>query len=639
MVKAEETPAPEITEEAIKKLFNIGYRNFIAGDYPEAADALQEVCRFNSEKYGEKDDKCADALLLYGRTLLELGRAENCVLGNALKGWREIEYDSQDNIDSEQFENPEKVSPDEREKLRNDVNEAMAEADTIEEEESKDAKDEEKSEDKKMETEETKAEETKPEEKKEEAKPEESKEEPMSTDKMDTETTEAKPAEEKPKEPASEEQDSLAEDPDSMPSLQLAWEIIELARVIFNKRPESMERDIKISECYLRLGEVSLEIENYANAVGDFLECQALQKKHFDKIDRRIAETHYHLGVAYGYQKRHDSAKEHFGEARKIIDERIDSLTLKFDELTEKDGPMSEQNELTNEIAQLKDLLPDLNSKLEDIEATLKSEPVSDKVSEHLNKDNKVLTDSNKTNESSNIQHLVKRKAEEMEKLEAVEKKAKSQHQEKRFPEDLRFVLTRWAKMSKLRLQLISCGLLSKGVYAWVESYDGGEDDEKVIKIMLPMIAIAVLACVVGYYIKNKFCKVDEDEENKKEKDLQRDLEKMRFPPPKANKPWLNMPPTNNAPRVPPGGYEYTLPGYPSYGDKRTNSRESGKNSNGSSGYQSHMTVNNYHEKKRSRPEHGRHGGRQMQETNRTRTVPNPQMQNPTSRPSRKQRP
>ena len=46
MVKAEETPAPVVTEEHIKKLFNIGYRNFIAGDYPEAADALQEVCRF-----------------------------------------------------------------------------------------------------------------------------------------------------------------------------------------------------------------------------------------------------------------------------------------------------------------------------------------------------------------------------------------------------------------------------------------------------------------------------------------------------------------------------------------------------------------------------------------------------------------
>jgi len=216
--------------------------------------------------------------------------------------------------------------------------------------------------------------------------------------------------------------------------------------------------------------------------------------------------------------------------------------------------------------------------------------------------------------------------------------------------------------MSTLRVHLISCGLLSRGVYAWVESYDGGEDDEKVIKIMLPMIAIAVLACVVGYYIKNKFCKVDEDEENKKEKDLQRDLEKMRFPAPKANKPWLNMPPTNNVSRGPPGGYEYTLPGYPTYNDKRTNSRESGKNSNGSSGYQSHMTVNNHHEKKRSRSEkerrqkrsrnapdgqrasneearHGRHGGRQVQEHNRSKAAPNPQMNYPTSRPIRKQRP
>ena len=75
---------------------------------------------------------------------------------------------------------------------------------------------------------------------------------------------------------------------------------------------------MKISECYLRLGEVGLEIENYSGAVGDFLECQVLQKKHFDdllkkhfdeehfdelqkkhfdELDRRIAETHYHLGI------------------------------------------------------------------------------------------------------------------------------------------------------------------------------------------------------------------------------------------------------------------------------------------------------------------------------------------------------
>ena len=41
--------------------------------------------KFSSEKYGEKGNECSDSLLLYGRCLLELGRAENCVLGNALK--------------------------------------------------------------------------------------------------------------------------------------------------------------------------------------------------------------------------------------------------------------------------------------------------------------------------------------------------------------------------------------------------------------------------------------------------------------------------------------------------------------------------------------------------------------------------
>ena len=34
------------------------------------------------------------------------------------------------------------------------------------------------------------------------------------------------------------EEDSMAEDPDAIPSLQLAWEMIELARVIYKARDE-----------------------------------------------------------------------------------------------------------------------------------------------------------------------------------------------------------------------------------------------------------------------------------------------------------------------------------------------------------------------------------------------------------------
>jgi len=129
--------------------------------------------------------------------------------------------------------------------------------------------------------------------------------------------------------------------------------------------------------------------------------------------------------------------------------------------------------------------------------------------------------------------------------------------------------------------QLIRIAILnacSKHVRAWVDHYDAGEDDEKVIKVMLPMVAIAVLACVMGYYIKNKFFKDDEDKEEK-EKNEQKKTADMRFPAPKANKPWLNNgQPVNKMPIGPTGGYEFTLPGYqqslPNYKQATTGSTE-----------------------------------------------------------------
>ena len=152
-----------------------------------------------------------------------------------------------------------------------------------------------------------------------------------------------------------------------------------------------MERDIKISECYLRLGEIGLENENYTGAIGDLLECQILQKQHFGKLDRRIAESHYHLGSAYSFEKRYNNAKEHFESARKIIIDNIDNDTEEFDPESEKESDDEEIRNLRQFdsyikayfLKQLKDILPDLNSKLEDIECSIKNEKFN-KVQEHL---------------------------------------------------------------------------------------------------------------------------------------------------------------------------------------------------------------------------------------------------------------
>ena len=355
------------------------------------------------------------------------------------KGFSSIEYDSQEEIKSDQFEDPEKVTPEEREKLRDDVTDAMAEADTIDEEPSKEESSEKKDQaekegkvdkdaEKEKPKEETKAEEPKKDEekmeteddKKAEEKPEEAEKAKDSKpeEKSDTKADETKVKLEKifvrNNYSIQPEEDSMAEDPDAIPSMQLAWEMIELARVIYKQREEvnkyfsikfifmpfwgkyplldfvmdslfqSMERDIKISECYLRLGEIGLENENYTGAIGDLLECQVLQKQHFDKLDRRIAETHYHLGSAYSFEKRYNNAKEHFEAARKVIIDKIDKLTEEFDAESEKESSDEKlMSEKTNEIAQLKDILPDLNSKLEDIECSIKNEKFN-KVQEHL---------------------------------------------------------------------------------------------------------------------------------------------------------------------------------------------------------------------------------------------------------------
>ena len=73
------------------------------------------------------------------------------------------------------------------------------------------------------------------------------------------------------------------EDPSN---LQLAWEILELAKSCFSKHADSlpadsetrMEIESKLSETYQTLGEVSIENENYPQAIG--------KSKFYSKISR-----------------------------------------------------------------------------------------------------------------------------------------------------------------------------------------------------------------------------------------------------------------------------------------------------------------------------------------------------------------
>merc|ERR1712111_159261 len=111
-------------------------------------------------------------------------------------------------------------------------------------------------------------------------------------------------------------------------NLQLAWEMLELAKVVYTKQLETAEEADKshllerLCSTMLALGEVSIENENYKQAVEDIQEC--LKKEETMPKDARIiAETHYQLGVAQGFHAQHDEAVESLKSAIKIIQERI----------------------------------------------------------------------------------------------------------------------------------------------------------------------------------------------------------------------------------------------------------------------------------------------------------------------------
>ncbi|XP_052455651.1 histone-binding protein N1/N2-like isoform X3 [Carassius gibelio] len=150
-------------------------------------------------------------------------------------------------------------------------------------------------------------------------------------------------------------------DEDEVGNLQLAWEMLEVAKVIY-KRKESKEDQLMAAQIYLKLGEVGAESGNYSQALEDFNECLTLQLKHLPSHSRLLAETHYQLGTTYSYTTQYSQAIEHFSNSVKVIESRLAMLQ----ELIEKAEDAEAAKEEKIELEELKQLLPEIAEKIED---------------------------------------------------------------------------------------------------------------------------------------------------------------------------------------------------------------------------------------------------------------------------------
>ncbi|XP_059840176.1 nuclear autoantigenic sperm protein isoform X4 [Hypanus sabinus] len=170
-----------------------------------------------------------------------------------------------------------------------------------------------------------------------------------------------------------ENEDTTEKDGESeeVDNLQLAWEMLELAKIIF-KRQETKEIQLCAAQAYLKLGEVGIESENYVQAIEDFNECLTIQEKHLDPHNRLLAETHYQLGLAYSFNNQHDFSLKHFKDSFSVIEKRLAMLTERIEKAEEKGKLPAKDNETVSEdkqeVEELKELLPEIKAKIEDAE-------------------------------------------------------------------------------------------------------------------------------------------------------------------------------------------------------------------------------------------------------------------------------
>ncbi|XP_063612433.1 protein HGV2-like isoform X2 [Penaeus indicus] len=265
-----------------------------------------------------------------------------------------------------------------------------------------------------------------------------------------------------------EEGEKTEEDEEEVSNLQLSWEMLELAKVIYQKQQdENPEMAKKVAQVYLKLGEVGLESENYSQGIEDFKQCLQIQEKILEEDNRCLAETHYQLGVAHSFSDDFDKAIDSFTAAMKVIEMRITNLEKRIKEKKEwteeqrkKDAAERPDPFYTEEgeIEELNKLLPEMKEKVTDMEemkkdskdrlqkaAKLPLDPVEAFMANAIGGTSKAgsssqtgfdapssSTSSTPTEiKASNITHLVRKKRKPEDEVEGEEvKKAKGENGE-----------------------------------------------------------------------------------------------------------------------------------------------------------------------------------------------------------------
>merc|ERR1712034_223006 len=117
---------------------------------------------------------------------------------------------------------------------------------------------------------------------------------------------------------------------------------------------KKIELGRRICEIFLHLGEVSLENENYDQAVEDLNQCLTKRQSSLPSDSRSIAETHYQLGVAKASSGRMEEAETSLNNAVTVLETRVVNLQK-----------MESSENLKREVSELQELIKEIKEKFQ----------------------------------------------------------------------------------------------------------------------------------------------------------------------------------------------------------------------------------------------------------------------------------
>merc|ERR1712039_610079 len=128
------------------------------------------------------------------------------------------------------------------------------------------------------------------------------------------------------------------------------------------KRPEVEGR---LSETFMKLGEVSIENENYPQAVEDLKTCLRRHQEHLPDDSRCMGEAHYQIGVALGFNLEFDSAVASLEDAIGVLEKRVKNLKEK----KVSANPDKKEDAFytpEKEVEEIESLIPEIREKITD---------------------------------------------------------------------------------------------------------------------------------------------------------------------------------------------------------------------------------------------------------------------------------